>query len=222
MVGAGRSRSVRGHRLRRAARVDARDGGAVGRRRIGAEWSFAPSWSIGTTLRYSNWFFPESPKPLPLGDPASLSGRVDILALSVSLAYHIALCGGARSLFFDGSGARGAARVALRMAIDTSLVGAESATHTFTYDWKTLAAYALGIGAKKDELAYLYEGTPGGIRVFPTFAVVPAFAPSTEMLLKTGPTSRWSCTARSRSASTARCRRKGRSRRRRRSAGSTT
>ncbi|MEZ4301460.1 MAG: hypothetical protein R3B70_41385 [Polyangiaceae bacterium] len=58
---------------------------------IGAEWSFAPSWSIGTTLRYSNWFFPESPKPLPLGDPASLSGRVDILALSVSLAYHIAL-----------------------------------------------------------------------------------------------------------------------------------
>ncbi|MEZ4301461.1 MAG: MaoC/PaaZ C-terminal domain-containing protein [Polyangiaceae bacterium] len=72
------------------------------------------------------------------------------------------------------------------MAIDTSLVGAESATHTFTYDWKTLAAYALGIGAKKDELAYLYEGTPGGIRVFPTFAVVPAFAPSTEMLMKTG------------------------------------
>ena len=58
---------------------------------IGTEWSFAPSWSLGTMLRYSNWFFPESPKPLPLNDPASLSGRVDMIALSIALAYHIAL-----------------------------------------------------------------------------------------------------------------------------------
>ena len=58
---------------------------------IGMEWSFAPSWSLGTMLRYSNWFFPESPKPLPLNDPASLSGRVDMVALSIALAYRIAL-----------------------------------------------------------------------------------------------------------------------------------
>ena len=57
----------------------------------GAEWSFAPSWSVGATLRYSNWFFPESPSPLPLNDPASLSGRVDMIALSIALAYRIAL-----------------------------------------------------------------------------------------------------------------------------------
>lgn len=57
----------------------------------GAEWSFAPSWSAGATLRYSNWLFPESPKPLPLNDPPSLSGRVDVIALSIALAYHIAL-----------------------------------------------------------------------------------------------------------------------------------
>jgi hypothetical protein len=58
---------------------------------VGMEWSFAPSWSLGTLLRYSNWFFPQDPKPLPLNDPASLSGRVDMIALSVALAYHIAL-----------------------------------------------------------------------------------------------------------------------------------
>lgn len=58
---------------------------------IGMEWSFRPSWSLGTMLRYSNWFFPESPKPLPSNDPASLSGRVDMIALSIALAYRIAL-----------------------------------------------------------------------------------------------------------------------------------
>ncbi|MBK8256046.1 MAG: MaoC family dehydratase N-terminal domain-containing protein [Polyangiaceae bacterium] len=72
------------------------------------------------------------------------------------------------------------------MAIDTSLVGSSSPPHSFSYDYRTLALYALGIGAKRDELAYLYEGTQGGIVAYPTFAVVPAFAPSTEMLMKTG------------------------------------
>lgn len=72
------------------------------------------------------------------------------------------------------------------MALDLSLVGARSEPQAFTYDWRTLATYALGIGAKRDELSYLYEGVKGGIQAYPTFAVVPAFAPSTEMLMKTG------------------------------------
>lgn len=58
---------------------------------VGAEWSFRPSWALGMALRYANWFFPQDPKPLPLNDPASLSGRVDMLALSIRLAYRIAL-----------------------------------------------------------------------------------------------------------------------------------
>ncbi len=72
---------------------------------VGAEWSFTPGWSVGATLRYANWFLPErclpsksegcdnttSNKPLPLNDPASLSGRIDMLSLSISLAYRIAL-----------------------------------------------------------------------------------------------------------------------------------
>ena len=72
------------------------------------------------------------------------------------------------------------------MAIDTSCLGKESASHTLEVDWRTLATYALGIGAKRDELDYLYEGTAGGMKTYPTFAVVPAFAPVIECLALTG------------------------------------
>lgn len=72
------------------------------------------------------------------------------------------------------------------MALDTSCVGFETKKHALPYDWKTLATYALGIGAKREELAYLYEGTPGGMRVYPTFAVVPAHAAVLEALIRTG------------------------------------
>lgn len=46
-------------------------------------------------------------------------------------------------------------------------------------DWKQAAAYALGIGATRDELDYLYEAR--GPKVFPTFGVIPAYAPSIEI-----------------------------------------
>jgi acyl dehydratase len=58
------------------------------------------------------------------------------------------------------------------MSIDPSAVGFTTAPCTFTYDWKAVALYALGIGAKKDELDYLYEAR--GPRVYPSFAVCPA------------------------------------------------
>jgi len=46
----------------------------------------------------------------------------------------------------------------------------------FTYGDREAILYALGIGASKDpldpeELAYVYEGSPQGFKVFPTFAV---------------------------------------------------
>ena len=72
------------------------------------------------------------------------------------------------------------------MAIDTACLGKETDLHTLEVDWRTLATYALGIGAKRDELDYLYEGTTGGMKTYPTFAVVPAFAPLAECLAKTG------------------------------------
>ncbi|MCA9584729.1 MAG: MaoC family dehydratase N-terminal domain-containing protein [Myxococcales bacterium] len=70
------------------------------------------------------------------------------------------------------------------MALDTSLVGKPSDPSVFEYDWKTLALYALGIGAKKDELDYLYEKK--GPKVIPSFAVVPMFAPMFDRVAATG------------------------------------
>ena len=70
------------------------------------------------------------------------------------------------------------------MALDHSLVGKESAPSTFTYVWKDVVLYALGIGAKKDEIDYLYEGR--GPKVIPSFAVVPMFQAMFELVAKTG------------------------------------
>jgi len=72
------------------------------------------------------------------------------------------------------------------MALDLSSLGFTTEPRPFEYDWKTLALYALGIGSKRDELAYLYEGTGGGIKVFPTFAVIPANQPIFEAIGRTG------------------------------------
>lgn len=69
------------------------------------------------------------------------------------------------------------------MAMDVSKVGAESSVHEHTYGWRELAAYALGIGARRDaELAYLYEGHEGGIRAYPTYGVIPTFEPVRELM----------------------------------------
>ncbi|MBW2458454.1 MAG: MaoC family dehydratase N-terminal domain-containing protein [Deltaproteobacteria bacterium] len=72
------------------------------------------------------------------------------------------------------------------MSLDVSTVGATSGTHTHEYGWRDQAAYALGIGAKRDELAFLYEGHPGGMQVVPTYAVVPAFEIVVELLKVAG------------------------------------
>jgi len=68
------------------------------------------------------------------------------------------------------------------MALDVDTVGATSTIYAHRYDWRAQATYALGIGAKKDEVAYLYEGTEGGMKVYPTYAVVPAYEAVVELL----------------------------------------
>jgi acyl dehydratase len=70
------------------------------------------------------------------------------------------------------------------MSLDPTCVGVETPPQDFDYDFRTVALYALGVGAKADELDYLYEGR--GPKVLPTFAVVPAYAPLFELLGKTG------------------------------------
>jgi acyl dehydratase len=44
----------------------------------------------------------------------------------------------------------------------------------FEYTSKDVILYALGVGASADELAFVYEGVPGGLKVLPSFCVVPA------------------------------------------------
>ena len=70
------------------------------------------------------------------------------------------------------------------MALDLSLVDKPSSASLFTYTWKDAVLYALGVGAKRDELDYLYEGRGPG--VLPSFAVVPMFEPMFELVAKTG------------------------------------
>lgn len=70
------------------------------------------------------------------------------------------------------------------MALDLSLVDKPSDVSKFTYTWKDTVLYALGIGAKKDELDFLYEGK--GPKVIPSFAVVPTFEPMFKLVAKTG------------------------------------
>jgi acyl dehydratase len=70
------------------------------------------------------------------------------------------------------------------MPFDLSLAGQASPPSTFDYAWKDTALYALGVGAKRDELDLLYEGR--GPKVLPSFAVVPKFQPMLDLLTKSG------------------------------------
>jgi acyl dehydratase len=70
------------------------------------------------------------------------------------------------------------------MSLDLSTVGYQTQPHEFKYDWKTAVLYALGIGARREELDYLFERR--GPKVFPTFAVVPAYGPVAELLERGG------------------------------------
>jgi acyl dehydratase len=69
------------------------------------------------------------------------------------------------------------------MSLDLSTLGHTTDPFVFEYDWKTTVLYALGVGATRDELDFLYEGR--GPRVLPTFAVVPAYAPVAALFEKT-------------------------------------
>lgn len=70
------------------------------------------------------------------------------------------------------------------MPLDLSVVDKPIPPTSFSYTWKDVALYALGIGAKKEELDYLYEGK--GPKVIPSFAVVPMFEPMFQLVAKTG------------------------------------
>jgi acyl dehydratase len=70
------------------------------------------------------------------------------------------------------------------MPFDFSLSGKPGAPSVLRYSWKDVALYALGVGAKRAELDYLYEKR--GPKVLPSFAVVPKFQPMLDLLMKSG------------------------------------
>jgi acyl dehydratase len=70
------------------------------------------------------------------------------------------------------------------MALDPSTVGLSIGAIAHSYTWRDVVLYALGIGARRDELDYLYEGR--GPAVIPTFAVVPAMPALMEAMARTG------------------------------------
>jgi acyl dehydratase len=61
------------------------------------------------------------------------------------------------------------------MTFVVDAVGKQTDPSRWSYTWKDAALYALGVGAKANELDYLYEGR--GPKVLPSFAVLPAFEP---------------------------------------------
>ena len=70
------------------------------------------------------------------------------------------------------------------MPFDRSLAGQWTAPVASEVTWKDTALYALGVGAKREELDFLYEGR--GPKVLPSFAVVPKFQPMLDLLAKSG------------------------------------
>jgi acyl dehydratase len=66
------------------------------------------------------------------------------------------------------------------MPFNFDVVGKRSEPAEFSYTWKDTVLYALGIGAKADELDYLYEGR--GPKVYPSFAVIPTYEPMARAL----------------------------------------
>lgn len=55
----------------------------------GLNWWLSTNWQLGTTLRLAGWFLPNTPKENPLGDEASLSGRVVMVDLGVNVGYRL-------------------------------------------------------------------------------------------------------------------------------------
>jgi acyl dehydratase len=52
------------------------------------------------------------------------------------------------------------------------VLGKRSTPRPFEYDQKDAILYALSIGAGMDELPFLYENTPGGLRVYPSWGAL--------------------------------------------------
>jgi acyl dehydratase len=58
--------------------------------------------------------------------------------------------------------------------VDLSVIGKKTDPVIYEYTWKDVILYALGVGASAEELKFVYEHVTGGLKVLPSFCVVPA------------------------------------------------
>lgn len=54
----------------------------------GIAYAVAEKWRIGGSVRLSNWFLPTTPERDPLGDEASLRGRVTTIEVGINVGYR--------------------------------------------------------------------------------------------------------------------------------------
>lgn len=66
------------------------EGGTLGLA-VGAAYELSRHWSVGSSLRFGNWFLPDKPATDPLLDSASITGRNSVFSLGLNLAYRIPL-----------------------------------------------------------------------------------------------------------------------------------
>ena len=60
------------------------------------------------------------------------------------------------------------------LPVDLSVIGTRTEPIVFEYSWKDIVLYNIGVGAGEKDLALVYENAPGGLKVLPSFCVVPA------------------------------------------------
>jgi hypothetical protein len=66
------------------------EGGTVGGL-IGGQWTFAPNWAIGLSVRYMRWFLPHEPARTVFLDTATLTDQQSVLNIGLLCSYKIAL-----------------------------------------------------------------------------------------------------------------------------------
>lgn len=57
----------------------------------GMQWRFAGDWIFAPHFHYANWILPQDRETTPLGDSASLAGRIDVFDFGLAVAYRVPL-----------------------------------------------------------------------------------------------------------------------------------
>ena len=58
--------------------------------------------------------------------------------------------------------------------VDLNVIGKKTDPVAFEYTWRDVVLYALGVGVPAEDLEFIYENAAGGLKVLPSFCVVPA------------------------------------------------